>query len=80
MNSVALLSGSSAKRRREQEGFVFDEQIASSIATLTLRVNATADKSGTRIYCSLLSTHSTTATLLIIAGMIQVAMSHLYKK
>ena len=62
---------------KEQEGFIFYEQLAGSIDAITLRVNATADKNGTRIYCSSLSTHSVTATLLIIAGMIQVCPTYM---
>ena len=53
------------------QGFSFEERYEGSIAVLTVKVNATADKNETELYCiSLpwLGITSHNATLLIIAG------------
>lgn len=49
--------------------FVISEELEGSITTLTLQVNATADKNSTEVFCSSsYTTHSVTALLLIING------------
>ena len=50
------------------EGYFIYERVSGSMATLTLRVNVTADKNGTEIYCSSLYTHSESAFLIVITG------------
>ena len=50
-------------------GFFITSNEMNRITTLTLQMNATADKNGTEAYCtSLPSTRSDTAVLLIITG------------
>ena len=51
------------------EGLFVTSNTKDMVTTLTLRMNATADKNGTEAYCiSLPSLGSNTAVLLIIAG------------
>ena len=67
IDDQAVLSNS-VLERLQQKGFIFSEIRTGSIDTINLRVNAIANKNGTQVYCSSGSTHSDTATLLIIAG------------
>ena len=56
------------------QGFVLTEWQEDNITILNIRVNATTDKNGTEMFCSAsYSTHSSTATLLIINGIINVS-------
>ena len=50
------------------QGFISEKEDSLSMTTLTLRVNVTADKNGTEVYCSSLDTHSHTAILITISG------------
>lgn len=50
------------------QGFLFEKEESMSMTTLTLRVNVTADKNGTEVYCSSLDTHSDIALLIAISG------------
>ena len=52
----------------QEEGFFITKQTVDNTDTLSLRVNATASKNGTRIFCSSLFTHSDVATLIILTG------------
>ena len=52
----------------EEEGFFIDKLTVDNTDSLSLRVNATASKNGTQIYCSSLFTHSDTATLIVLTG------------
>jgi hypothetical protein len=55
--------------RATSEGFFTTSNTKDMVTTLTLRMNATADKNGTEAYCtSLRPPRSNTAILLIIAG------------
>ena len=68
VNNESILLSSHATIA-SMEGFFVTSNTKDMITTLTLRMNATADKNGTEAYCiSLPSPISNTAVLLIIAG------------
>ena len=68
VNNGAILLPSHIERAR-REGFFTTSSTTNMVTTLTLRMNATADKNETEAYCtSLRSPRSNTAVLLIIAG------------
>ena len=51
------------------QGFITEDRHKENVTMLTLKVNTTADKNGTELYCSFLpATSSSTAILLTITG------------
>jgi hypothetical protein len=63
--------------RASMKGFFITSNTRNMVTTLTLRMNATADKNGTESYCtSLRPPRSNTAVLLIIAGNTHYCMIH----
>jgi hypothetical protein len=68
VNNQAILLPSQVLRA-SREGFFTTSNTKHMVTTLTLQMNATADKNGTEAYCtSLQPPRSNTAILLIIAG------------
>ena len=51
-----------------RQGFLVEKQDSMSTTMLILRVNVTADKNGTEVYCSSLDSHSDIALLITISG------------
>ena len=64
----SAVDSQNTKIRMQAKGFFIDKQTVDNTDTLSLRVNATMDKNGTRIYCSSLYAHSDIATLIILTG------------
>lgn len=71
VNSIHGLFHSSGVMLLEDQGFYPDYEEDDRVTVLTLRVNATANKNGTKIYCTTINTNpprSDTAVLLTIDG------------